>query len=134
MMPLPSCDFIHIHGAWKAPIAPGEPIRLFNPVTEQQIGTVTSCGPQDVAPAPAQIIEEAGTPPSVFKMVTGTGDVVCMGYVRRSCSAPTLMLVPQHRLAEVEQLAVEAANSREYGRFRLEEYLETKAILGFFPQ
>ncbi|WDF74161.1 aldehyde dehydrogenase family protein [Novosphingobium sp. KACC 22771] len=127
----------------------------------------------------AQIIEDAGTPPGVFNMVTGTGEVVGaamsahpdidmisitgstragvlvaqaaaptvkrvtqelggkspnillddadfarvvplgvaagMRNVGQSCSAPTRMLVPQSRLAEVEQLAADAANALVVG-------------------
>lgn len=53
MMPLPSCDLIYVHGEWKAPIVAGEAIQVFSPVTEEVIGTVAACGPQDVDAAVA---------------------------------------------------------------------------------
>jgi len=53
MMSLPSCDLIYVHGEWKAHIAAAAPIPVFSPVTEEVIGTVAACGPQDVDAAVA---------------------------------------------------------------------------------
>jgi aldehyde dehydrogenase (NAD+) len=137
----------------------------------------------------AQVMHDAGTPPGVFNLVNGTGDVVgdamsahpdvhmvsftgstragvlvaqnaaatvkrvvqelggkspnvflpdadfagavpkgvlgAMRNVGQSCAAPTRMVVPASRLAEVEQLAAEAANAIVVG-----DPLDEQTVLG----
>ncbi|MCP4235932.1 MAG: aldehyde dehydrogenase family protein, partial [Aestuariibacter sp.] len=46
----------------------------------------------------------------------GPGVLACMRNNGQSCSAPTRMLVPREKLAEAEQLAIEAVNTIVIGR------------------
>jgi aldehyde dehydrogenase (NAD+) len=83
---------------------------------------------QAAAPTVKRVVQElGGKSPNVFLEDADFAQGVAKGVlaafrnVGQSCSAPTRMLVPAARLAEVEALAAEAASAIRVGNPRLEE-------------
>lgn len=92
----PQVDMISITGSTRAGVL----------VAQAAAPTVKRVG-QELGGKSANIL----LPDADFETAVGLGIAACFRNVGQSCSAPTRMLVPRDKLAEVEKLAIEASTS-----------------------
>ena len=115
----------YIGGQWVDPIEPGDSITVINPATEEQVARVAAASAADVE---AAVHAAFGLSGYVKFGPRGTspqgGAPHANWYCACSNGAPTDRHAPFGGYKK-------SGNGREWGRFGLEHYLETKAIMGY---
>ena len=97
----PLVDMVSITGSTRAGIS----------VAQAAASTVKRVAQELGGKSPNIILPDAD-----LQAAIGPGVLACMRNNGQSCSAPTRMLVPREKLAEAEQLAIEAVNTIVIGR------------------